>query len=169
MINNVICVFRYLYWTNCNHLNATIERSRLDGSEHTVLIHEQLFQPLGIAVDAQNGLLYWSDEREGMYYSIDTSDLEGGSRRTLIHGTHHQPFSIALDERDIYWSDWVNDAVWTMPKDSFQGGVQPMLVVKYESIETPMGLITPNPTLINDTKCIAATRTNNVSTISLKK
>ncbi|VVC43190.1 Hypothetical protein CINCED_3A018444 [Cinara cedri] len=151
----------YLYWTNCNHLNATIERSRPDGSEHTVLIHEQLFQPLGIAVDMENDLLYWSNEREGMYYSIEASNLDGGTRRTLIHGTHHQPFSIALDERDIYWSDWVNDVVWTMPKDSFQGGVQPTAVVKYESIKTPMGLITSTPAIVNDTQCIAVTRTQN--------
>lgn len=136
-------------------MNATIERSRLDGSDRKVVVHDLLFQPLGIAIDMEQNLLYWSDEREGMYYSIESSDLNGGSRRTLIHGTHHQPFAIALDERNIYWSDWINNAVWTMPKNSFQDGVQPVQYVKYESISTPMGLITPtgNTTLVNNTYC----------------
>jgi len=151
----VFLCFRYLYWTNCNHLNATIERSRLNGSDRQIIVHENLFQPLGIAVDVERNLIYWSDEHEGLYYSIESSDPDGSNRRTLIHGTHHQPFSIAVDEKDIYWSDWINNAVWTMPKDSFQGGVQPSLVAKYEMISTPMGLITPtgNTTMINSTYC----------------
>ncbi|CAI6363942.1 unnamed protein product [Macrosiphum euphorbiae] len=145
----------YLYWTNCNHLNATIERSRLNGSDRQIIVHKNLFQPLGIAVDVERNLIYWSDEHEGLYYSIESSNPDGGSRRTLIHGTHHQPFSIAVDDRDIYWSDWINNAVWTMPKDSFQGGVEPLLVAKYDLINTPMGLITPtgNTTMVNSTYC----------------
>lgn len=145
-----------MYWTNCNHLNATIERSRLDGTGRQVMVHQNLFMPLGIAVDVENNVLYWSDEREGMYYSIESSDLQNnGTRYTLVHGTHHQPYAIALDDRDIYWSDWINNAVWTMPKNSFQGGVSPTLVSKFESINTPMGLFTlsGNTTLVNDTHC----------------
>lgn len=136
-------------------MNATIERSLLDGTNRTVVVHDNLFQPLSIAIDAEQNLLYWSDRREGIYYSIESSDLNGGSRKTLIHGTHHQPFAIALDERNIYWSDWVNNAVWSMPKNSFQGGVQPDLYAKYKPINTPMGLITPagNMTAINETYC----------------
>lgn len=155
IIGNTFSCFRYLYWTNCNHLNATIERSRLNGSDHQIVVHENLFQPLGIAVDVERNLIYWSDEREGLYYSIESSNPDGGSRRTLIHGTHHQPFSIAVDDQDIYWSDWINNAVWTMPKDSFQGGVEPFLVAKYDMINTPMGLITPtgNTTMVNSTYC----------------
>lgn len=144
-----------MYWTNSNHLNATIERSRLNGSDRQVVVHENLFQPLGIAVDVENNLLYWSEVREGIYYSIGSSDLDGQSRKTLIHGTHHQPFAIALDDQDIYWSDWTNNAVWKMNKTSFQGEDSPDLVAKFESINTPMGLITPfgNMTLVNDTHC----------------
>jgi len=117
-----------------------------------VVVHERLFQPLSVAVDVEQDVLYWSDEREGMYYSIESSGTDGAARKTLIHGTHHQPFSIALDDRDIYWSDWTNNAVWTMPKD---GGKPPEAIAKYDSISTPMGLITPtgNATLVNDSYC----------------
>ncbi|XP_050545727.1 protein cueball [Daktulosphaira vitifoliae] len=145
----------YLYWTNCNHLNATIERSRLDGTDRKVIISDHLFQPLSIAIDVEKNLLYWSDEREGIYYSIESSDENGRSRKVLIHGTHHQPFAVVLDAHNIYWSDWINNAVWSLPKDSFQEGIEPKQIKKYESINTPMGLITPieNLNFVNNTYC----------------
>lgn len=135
-----------------------------------MVVHEKLFMPLGIAIDVEQNRLYWSDEREGMYYSIESSDMNGDSRKTLIHGTHHQPFAIALDDQQIYWSDWTNNAVWSMPKDSFLGGVRPVQVVKFDPIDTPMGLITPtgNTTLVNETYCAmnrANVRFDNLSTL----
>jgi len=141
-----------LYWTNIYHLNATIERSRLDGTDRQVIVHENLFQPLGIAVDMEQDLLYWTNEREGLYYSIESSDLNGGSRKTLIQGTHHQPFSIALDDQNLYWSDWTNNAVYMLPKSSFQDGGRPEV---YEKVSSPMGLISKsgNMTFINETYC----------------
>lgn len=144
-----------MYWTNCNHLNATIERSLLNGSERQILIHKELFQPLAIAVDVEQNRLYWGDEREGIYYSIGSSDLDGNSRETLIHGTHHQPYAMVVDDQKLYWSDWINYAVWSMPKNSFQGGVEPTMVAKYQLINPPMGLILPvgNTTRVNHTHC----------------
>jgi len=120
-----------------------------------LVVHERLFQPLSVAVDVEENRVYWSNEREGMYYSVESSDPDGGNRKTLIHGTHHQPFSIVLNDRDVYWSDWTNNAVWTMPKD---GDKPPELVVKYDSINTPMGLIMPtgNATRVNDSYCAMA-------------
>ncbi|XP_050436455.1 protein cueball isoform X2 [Adelges cooleyi] len=156
----------YLYWTNCNHLSASIERSRLNGTDRKIIVSDHLFQPLSIAIDVENGLLYWSDEREGIYYSIESSDQNGGNRKTLIHGTHHQPFAVVLDNLNIYWSDWINNAVWTLPKNSFQGGVEPLLVKKYESSNTPMGLLTPTgySTYVNKTYCSAYTEKHVVNT-----
>lgn len=139
-----------------NHLNATIERSRLDGTDRRVIAHENLFQPLDVAVDVEQNRVYWSDEREGMYYSIESSDLDGNSRRTVNHGTHHQPFSIALDDRYVYWSDWVSNAVWSWPKDgSVPADGRAAVIAQYEPIMSPMALImrSGNTSLINETVC----------------
>lgn len=164
----VIRIFRYLYWTNAKQSNAAIERSRLDGSEHKVLINGSLSQPIGIAIDLDNDLLYWTNERGTMFYSIESSNLDGTSRRTLIHGTHHQPFSIAVGDKEVYWSDWINKIVWALPKDSFQGGVEPKEVYKYKYLAVPNGLITPTPTHINDTQCIEAKRDVSVNIFQKK-
>lgn len=149
------CLFcSYLYWTNCNLPNSTIERSRLDGTDRQVIVHENLYIPLGIAIDIEQNTLYWSDEREGIYFSIESINLNNDSRNTLIYGTHHQPFAIALDNQKIYWSDWTNSVVWSISKDSFLGGENPEKVIKIQD-KTPMGLIIPpgNKTLVNETYC----------------
>lgn len=103
----------------------------------------------------EQNLLYWGNEQQGLYYDIESSQLDGSNRTAMIHGTHHEPFAIALDDRNIYWSDWMNFAVWSLPKNSFGGGVQPKLVVKYGPLNQPMGLITPtgNATYVNETYC----------------
>lgn len=150
------CPHRYLYWTNNYHENATIERSFLNGTGREVLMHRDLYQPLAIAIDVENNRLYWSNEREGIYYSIESMDLnvKNGTKQKLISGTRHQPFAMALDEQNVYWSDWTNRAVWSLPKDS-SNGVRANRMAEYDLDHTPMALMTPsgNTTKINDTYC----------------
>lgn len=145
---------RYLYWTNINHRNATIERSRLDGTDRRVIVHEKLFLPLAVAVDVEENRVYWSEEHEDIYYTIASSDLDGGSRRTVNHGTHQRPFSIALDDQYVYWSDWTGNAVWSWPKNGSTPDALSM-VAKYKTIYSPMGLFTRtgNTSSVNETVC----------------
>lgn len=50
---------RYLYWTTPEA--GRVNRCKIDGTEFTWLINDTL-NPQGIAVDVQNGYLYWSDD-----------------------------------------------------------------------------------------------------------
>jgi sugar lactone lactonase YvrE len=112
---------RYLYWTNSYHRRPTIERSLFDGTEREVIVNEDLFQPMGIAVDELEDKLYWSDEKSGIYYDIKRADLDGSNVETIIHSTHHVPAYLTLDMHNVYWSDTVQNAVWKIPKKPTEG------------------------------------------------
>ncbi|XP_025405265.1 protein cueball [Sipha flava] len=148
----------YLYWTNNHHDNATIERSFLNGTGREVLLRgKELHQPLAVAIDVENNRLYWSNEEEGIYYSIKSMDLnvKNGTKQKLISGTRHRPFAMAVDEQNVYWSDWINRAVWSLPKNSLKDGVVNTRLAEYDMDHTPMALMTPsgNTTKVNNTYC----------------
>jgi hypothetical protein len=88
----------------------------LDGTRREIVVDEDLFQPVGIAVDELEGKLYWSDEKSGIYYDIKRADLDGSNVETIILDTNHVPIYLTLHLSDIYWSDLVHEAVWTIPK-----------------------------------------------------
>jgi hypothetical protein len=147
-----------LYWTNNHHDNATIERSFLNGTGREVLLRgKELHQPLAVAIDVENNRLYWSNEEEGIYYSIKSMDLnvKNGTKQKLISGTRHRPFAMAVDEQNVYWSDWINRAVWSLPKNSLKDGVVNTRLAEYDMDHTPMALMTPsgNTTKVNNTYC----------------
>jgi sugar lactone lactonase YvrE len=103
------------------HRRPTIERSHLDGSEREIIVSEDLFQPVGIAVDELEDKLYWSDEKSGIYYDIKRADLDGSNIETITLGTHHVPVYLTLDMHNIYWSDSLHNAVWKIPKKPAEG------------------------------------------------
>ncbi|XP_021928534.1 protein cueball isoform X2 [Zootermopsis nevadensis] len=131
---------RYLYWTNSYHLKPTIERSLLDGTKREVIITKDLFQPMGIAVDELEGKIYWSDDQAGIYYNIKRADLDGSNSETIIHGTHHEPFFLTIHLHNIYWSDLIYNAIWSMPKKPTKGE-QPTKIYQYKDGRTPQGIV----------------------------
>jgi len=104
-------------WTNMGAdweaPDGTIERARLDGSQHEVLVSKgQIVTPKQLAVDQPEGHLYWCD-REGM--RIMRSNLDGTAIEVLLkRGNYPQDMpdfsrqcvGIALDpvNRQIYWT-----------------------------------------------------------------
>lgn len=70
-------IYRKLYWTNANHKSSSIERSNLDGTEHEVLINTDLFIPLDIVIDQNAKRIYWADDKEGVYFKIESAALDG--------------------------------------------------------------------------------------------
>lgn len=62
-------------------------------------------QPNGLAIDAANGHVYWSDKGSGKNW-IRRCNLDGSNQVTII-GSLAEPQSIVLDVADnkIYWSD----------------------------------------------------------------
>ncbi|NVN01683.1 MULTISPECIES: SMP-30/gluconolactonase/LRE family protein [Asaia] len=104
-------------WTNMGAdweaPDGTIERARLDGSQHEILVGKgQIVTPKQLAVDQPGGHLYWCD-REGM--RIMRSALDGTAVEVLLkRGDYPQDMpdfsrqcvGIALDlvNRQIYWT-----------------------------------------------------------------
>lgn len=76
----------FLYWTNMgssfDEANGSIERSRLDGSERTLVVPDGATRtPKQLRLDAIGGHLYWCD-REGM--RIMRARLDGSEVETLV-------------------------------------------------------------------------------------
>ena len=109
---------RRLYWANSNTSNPSIESSNLDGSNATIVISKNLYEPLSVAVDHWTAKLYWIDDAEGISYKIERSNLDGSNRESIFHGRHCQPYYIAVDRSIIYWTDWSSKAVWSMKKNA---------------------------------------------------
>ncbi|MCJ1962958.1 hypothetical protein [Novosphingobium mangrovi (ex Hu et al. 2023)] len=112
----------YLYWTNMGPdfeaFDGTLERSRLDGSEHEVILgNGKLGTPKQLYLDREEGWFYWS-ERETMRVMrcrLDGSDLEvlvqrGQSPADNADVKRHC-VGIAVDNARgcIYWTQKGND------------------------------------------------------------
>ncbi|XP_020712492.2 protein cueball isoform X2 [Athalia rosae] len=108
---------RYIYWTNSNSTVHSIERSRLDGSERSVIIDNNLYAVYGLAVDHTSAKLYWSDDIDTVKYKIERSNLDGTERETLQRGRYHLPVYLAVDNEAVYWADWTAKAVWRVKKN----------------------------------------------------
>ncbi|XP_072756091.1 protein cueball isoform X2 [Anoplolepis gracilipes] len=139
---------RHIYWVNSNTTNPSIERSKLDGSDRKIVIKENLYEPLAVAVDHAERKLYWIDDVEGIHFKIERSNLDGSERELLVHNKHQQPVYLAVDSESFYWSDWVYSAVWTMPKNAKAGDLPTKFKSYYDSRRDadPAGIVTRDNT-----------------------
>lgn len=136
--------FSRIYWVNSNISNPSIECSNLDGSDRTIVIQENLYEPLAVVIDHAEQKLYWIDDVEGIHFKIERSNLDGSQRELLVHNKHQQPVYLAVDNESIYWSDWVHSAVWTMPKNAKAGDYPTKFKSYYNSKRDadPAGIVT---------------------------
>ncbi|EZA62044.1 Protein cueball [Ooceraea biroi] len=134
----------HIYWVNSNTTDPSIERSNLDGSDRIIVIKENLYEPLAIAVDHAEQKIYWIDDVEGIHFKIERSNLDGSEREMLVHSKHQQPVYLAVDSESIYWSDWVHSAIWTMPKNAKAGDIPMKFKSYYDSKRDadPAGIVT---------------------------
>ncbi|PSN56862.1 hypothetical protein C0J52_00666 [Blattella germanica] len=130
---------RYLYWTNRYHIRPTIERSLLNGTKKEVIVNKNLFRPMGLAVDELAGKIYWSDDKEGIYYDIRRADLDGNNTEIIHSSEYHDPVDLAIGPHEIYWSDIVHRAVWKISKDSYAND-EPTKIYQYKE-RSPQGII----------------------------
>lgn len=130
--------YRYIYWTNTNFTKPTIERARFDGSERKVIVNTDIYMPVGIAIDQKTKRLYWTDDKEGIHFSVESSDLEGKDRTTFMAGTYHQPNALTITKDSIYWIDWGFKSIWKLAKDEKDSES-----VKYLNFsnEVPFGIV----------------------------
>ncbi|XP_071451777.1 protein cueball-like [Hetaerina americana] len=116
----------HLYWTDNNHTSPSINRIHIWEQKSSVIVRDGLFMPNGIAVDPSGrGRIYWTDDSEGDAYKIESADTDGGNRRTELRGFYQSPMDLAFSpptpeapKGALYWSDWANDAVWTLDLDA---------------------------------------------------
>lgn len=76
-----------MYWTDWGE-NPKIECANLDGQERHVLVNTSLGWPNGLALDVQEGKLYWGDAKTD---KIEVSGPHGGARSVEPSGTDLQP------------------------------------------------------------------------------
>ncbi|KAF5277465.1 hypothetical protein FQR65_LT03802 [Abscondita terminalis] len=138
---------RYIYWTNSDIYNATIERASLVDQKIEVIIAKDLFMPTGITVDHFSQRIVWADKREGIYYRIESAKLDGTQREIMFEGTHQKPFGVAVDAESVYWTDINNNVLWKKNKRIDE---EPEKLRHFK--ENPMGLVS-NRLLRNITEC----------------
>ena len=77
-------VHNKMYWTDPSWGGYKIKRANLDGSGLEVLLEQfvdDIYCPLGFALDASRGNMYWSELLEG---SIKRANLDGSEITTII-------------------------------------------------------------------------------------
>lgn len=81
-----------MYWSDWGK-NSMIEKSSMDGTNRIALVSEDLGWPNGLAVDSNEGKLYWADAKLDV---IEYINLNGSGRRILV--SEHIPhiFGFAL-------------------------------------------------------------------------
>lgn len=89
------------YWVGWLDDDHIIARSRLDGSNFEKLIQNRITNPVGVALDASNGHLYFSD-----YRGIHRANLDGSNIVPVIRDVWGMA-QIAIDhlEHKIYWGE----------------------------------------------------------------
>lgn len=112
-----------------------------------MLIKDDLFQPVGLAIDYHSQRLFWADRREGIYYRIESTNLQGKEREVVYEGTYGTPFGIAVDKNAIYWTDTDNKAIWKIAK---------LIKIPEKFMEfsnTPQGIIAKNIEIFKEPDC----------------
>ena len=91
-----------LYWTD--NLGGRIVTANRDGTGETTLI-SGLLNPSGIAIDAVNGKVYWTEWNGSV--NISRANLDGTGIEPLVTGhTTANEIDLDLDNGHMYWTEW---------------------------------------------------------------
>ncbi|PIO68006.1 Low-density lipoprotein receptor repeat class B [Teladorsagia circumcincta] len=74
-------------------------------SARVLLVHENISQPRGIAVDPRRGLMFWTDWGQNPH--IERANMDGTDRRIIVNTKIYWPNTIALDLTTdrVYFAD----------------------------------------------------------------
>ncbi len=89
---------RKIYWTDAR---GTIHRANVDGTGVEDLFAPMVRAPYSVAMDLEDGRLYWSDVVAG---AVQRAGLDGSSPEVVVSGLK-SPKGIALDGGRLYWAD----------------------------------------------------------------
>ncbi|KAF7489353.1 hypothetical protein SSS_07649 [Sarcoptes scabiei] len=115
-------VARNLYWIELDIKNprpkGQIMTSLLDGRYKRSLIVNDLERPSSIALDPEQGTMFWTDA--GFAPKIEASWMDGSERRIVIKDRLGFPSSIAIDysaDHRIFWCDAKLNSIESASKD----------------------------------------------------
>src|SRR5262249_25395568 len=101
-----------MYWlaTSVSSIRFDIQSANLDGTGVTTLASDlPASSPSGLAVDARDGFLYWTDNS-----GINRAKLDGTDITNLLpYGQVNIPLGITLDvsRNKMYWADYGNGTI----------------------------------------------------------
>jgi hypothetical protein len=73
---SLVILDRLLFWTDLAKTSC-IRRCNLDGSNGSIVIKEERFQPTALAVDQKEDMIYWADIE---HHQIEVATIDGHSR-----------------------------------------------------------------------------------------
>ncbi|XP_065677209.1 low-density lipoprotein receptor-related protein 2 isoform X1 [Hydra vulgaris] len=103
--------YGYIFWTDWG-VSARIERASLSGTNRITLVSSDIIWPNDLTIDYNNNVLYWIDAKLDILSSVD---INGGNRKLIVklnYNLHPHPFSLAYFDRNVYVSDWTDDAIY---------------------------------------------------------
>ncbi len=110
-----LCETRFVYWADSEA--RTIERAKLSGSNHEILINTWSDSAIAIALDVTGGKMYWTNVGTN---TIERASFDGSDREIPVSGLRGQR-SIALDVSGdkMYWTNSIiqipgriNSSIW---------------------------------------------------------
>ena len=108
-----------VFWTDTYAYSPKIEVAWMNGYNRTVLVHERLANPTGLAIDTRmRNRLYWSDSKENI---IESMNVDGSDRVIVASGRLLHPYSLDVFSGDLYWVSLMSGTVMRM--DKFGRGV----------------------------------------------
>ncbi|CAA9994256.1 unnamed protein product [Nesidiocoris tenuis] len=113
------CPTEYMFWTDWDKENPTVNRANMDGGDIRILAKSpRVHWPNGITIDHFGGHIYWADAR--LDY-IATTDLEGRFFRIVASNKEipsmKHPFSVAVFKDILYWDDWSQREIFMINKN----------------------------------------------------
>lgn len=96
----VVPTLGYIFWTDCDKTTPKIERAKLDGTNRTILVHSDLKQPTGLAVDFQSKKVFWCDP---LTNTIEVVGFDGQDRKIIVKRNLGNSVSLAVSQNHIYW------------------------------------------------------------------
>ena len=90
-----------------------IERASMDGTERTVIVSENLNNPLSIALDYSTQTLYWIDS-PGV---LESASTDGSNRQTLDSSQMYliNTVGMAYHSNVLFWTERQDNGIYSAP------------------------------------------------------
>ena len=106
--------YRSIYWTAWGSY-PHIGKAFMNGTNVTVLVNSRITWTNGLAIDSEQGFLYWADAE---HETIEKSELWGRNRVILVQSDVPHIFGLTVLDRFLYWTDWVAKTVERVDKNN---------------------------------------------------